>query len=616
MSALKRCLPAIAASCLALLFSTSSAAQQHDRQVQAPEAPKIQVTVDSVLVPVVVRDSQGHAVGDLNKNDFQVFDNGKRQLLSGFTIEKRASVKTTTENPVSPALPAAVPGAVTSQPQSAPQRFVVFLFDDLHLSEGDLLRVKAVATKMLAKSLADSDMAAVVSLSGVNSGLTRDRATLQQAVENLKLQQAFRHDDHACPDIGFYQADLIQNKRSEPALKSAEADYVTCAALVGVSPNMVESMVRSAASQSLLNGEHDVYASLRAVSEYVNKMSALPGERLLILISPGFFTMTPEALAEKSLLVDTAARANVTISSLDARGLYSTEMDASQRGGSSARDLNTGLHAQYHSDEMNFNEDVMSELAIGTGGTFFHNNNDLQGGLQRLTEQPEFVYILSFSPQNVKPDGTYHPLKVKLNRRGLTLQARRGYFAPKPGNSSISSASSATPSPQTPPASSVVPAPTTAARSAAASSQPPLPPPIVLAPRPKETAKEPRHNSMLWDPPNVDAPLRTHTSAPCLLSGVLQRAGAGAESLVANLQDFTAQEKIAYQLLSNSFTPLQTGGGTFDYTVVVGQRQQEFSVQESRTPQRGSHILPVSVQDVGLPEMALIFLPVFKPTTK
>ena len=371
-------------------------------------------------------------------------------------------------------------------------------------------------------------------------------------------------------------------------------------------------MVRSAASQSLLNGEHDVYASLRAVSEYVNKMSALPGERLLILISPGFFTMTPEALAEKSLLVDTAARANVTISSLDARGLYSTEMDASQRGGSSARDLNTGLHAQYHSDEMNFNEDVMSELAIGTGGTFFHNNNDLQGGLQRLTEQPEFVYILSFSPQNVKPDGTYHPLKVKLNRRGLTLQARRGYFAPKPGNSSISSASSATPSPQTPPASSVVPAPTTAARSAAASSQPPLPPPIVLAPGPKETAKEPRHNSMLWDPPNVDAPLRTHTSAPCLLSGVLQRAGAGAESLVANLQDFTAQEKIAYQLLSNSFTPLQTGGGTFDYTVVVGQRQQEFSVQESRTPQRGSHILPVSVQDVGLPEMALIFLPGFQ----
>ena len=608
MKALKRCLLAIAASCLALSFSTDAAAQQNDPQAETPGAPKIQVTVNSVLVPVVVHDSQGHAVGDLNKDDFQIFDNGKRQVLSGFTIEWRANLNRATNNSASAPASAEVSPAAPPPPQTAPQRFVVLLFDDLHLSESDLLRVKTVATRMLAESLADSDIAAVVSLSGTNSGLTHDRATLQQAVKNLKLQQLFRHDEHACPSIDFYQADLIQNKRSEPALKLAEADYATCAALVGGSENMVESMVRSAAAQSLLNGEQDVRASLRAINEYVNKMSTLPGQRLLILISPGFFTMTPEALAQKSLLVDSAARANVTISSLDARGLYSTEIDASQRGGSSAQDLVTGLHAQYHADEMNFNEDVMSELAMGTGGTFFHNNNDLQGGLQSLTEPPEFVYLLAFSPQKVKPDGTYHPLKVKLNRHGFTLQARRGYFAPKPSDSSISSTSSVSTPSHTPPSSSIVPAPTTTAPSTAAT----VPPPPASAPRPKDPAKESKGSSMRWDPPNVDAPLRTRTSAPCLLSDVLQRAGRSAESLVANLQDFTAQEKVSYQLLSNSFSPLQTGGGTFDYTVVVGQRQQEFSVQESRTPQRGSHILPISAQDVGLPEMALIFLPGFQ----
>lgn len=611
MGPFPRRLPAIAATCLAALFCAKSPAQQNDPQSQSPEGPAIQVTVNSVLVPVVVRDSQGRAVGDLTRDDFQVFDNGKRQLLSGFTIQQRAIQKSAANTLAPSPSPSEVSPAAPPQPPSTPQRFIVFLFDDLHLSEADLLRVKTVATRMLAESLADSDMAAVVSLSGANSGLTRDRATLQQAVRNLKIQQLFRHDEHACPNIGFYQADLIQNKRSEPALKSAEADYVTCAALVGVSPNMVESMVRSAASQSLLNGEQDAYASLRALTEYVNKMSALPGQRLLILISPGFFTMTPEAIAEKSLLVDAAARANVTISSLDARGLYSTEMDASQRGGSSAQDLATGLHAQYHADEMNFNEDVMSELAMGTGGTFFHNNNDLQGGLQRLTEQPEFVYLLAFSPQKVKPDGAFHTLKVKLNRRGLTLQARRGYLAPKSTGSSVLSASSAPPSPQTPPPSAIA-APATTSPSAAAVSPPPPSPPAAIAPRPREPAKEAKRNSMLWDPPNVDAPLRARTSAPCPLSDVLQRAGERAESLVANLQDFTAQEKIAYQLLSNSFAPVRSGGGTFDYTVVVGQRRQEFSVQESRTPQRGSRILPVSAQDVGLPEMALIFLPGFQ----
>ena len=116
-------------------------------------------------------------------------------------------------------------------------------------------------------------------------------------------------------------------------------------------------------------------------------MGPLPGQRTMILISPGFFTVTPSALAEKSAVLDTAARANVTINAMDARGLYTTEIDASERGGSSSQDLMTGQHANYHADAMNFNEDVMAELADGTGGTFFHNSNDLEGGFKSLTRR-------------------------------------------------------------------------------------------------------------------------------------------------------------------------------------------------------------------------------------
>jgi VWFA-related protein len=77
---------------------------------------------------------------------------------------------------------------------------------------------------------------------------------------------------------------------------------------------------------------------------------------------------------------------------------------------------------------------VLAELADGTGGTFVHNTNDLEGGLRRLADAPEYLYLLEFPLQAVKRDGTYHLLKVKLNRDGLELQARRGYFAPKPAN--------------------------------------------------------------------------------------------------------------------------------------------------------------------------------------
>jgi hypothetical protein len=74
----------------------------------------------------------------------------------------------------------------------------------------------------------------------------------------------------------------------------------------------------------------------------------------------------------------------------------------------------------------------MEELADATGGRYFHNNNDLKAGFAQVAASPEFVYVLGLSPQNLKPDGAYHALQVKLtNARGLDAQARRGYYAPK-----------------------------------------------------------------------------------------------------------------------------------------------------------------------------------------
>ena len=75
----------------------------------------------------------------------------------------------------------------------------------------------------------------------------------------------------------------------------------------------------------------------------------------------------------------------------------------------------------------------MIELTDGTGGTFFHNNNDLDAGFRGITETPETVYVLELSLADVKPDGHYHALKVNVNREGVKVQARRGYFLPKLG---------------------------------------------------------------------------------------------------------------------------------------------------------------------------------------
>jgi hypothetical protein len=143
------------------------------------------------------------------------------------------------------------------------------------------------------------------------------------------------------------------------------------------------------------------------------------------MMSPGFF-VTP-SMQESGDVIDRATKANIVINSIDARGLYvSSVFDAANPG-----PMNPP-HAQFITTEESIQADVLAELADGTGGTFFHNRNDIDQGLLQATQEPEVSYLLGFTPQNLKLDGKYHHLKVALTgKQKWGLQARHGYFAPK-----------------------------------------------------------------------------------------------------------------------------------------------------------------------------------------
>ncbi len=429
-----RCLSAIVLVSVALILCTQAAAQQPNETSAPGGNTKIQVHVNAVLIPVVVRDAQGLAVGTLKREDFQVFDKDKPQALSGFTIERRAAMRSeSSASEILPAVPGVSPSAVTPQSSVAPQRFIVFLLDDLHLTFGNLAQVQKAAIRILPRSLAESDMAAVVSTSGTNSGLTRDHAKLQDAVMKIQSQNHDQHTQRDCPDLDYYRANLIQNGHDNAAFDAAVRDALSCANLdPKIYLHVAEGMVRTAASRILTAGDSDVHTTLGFVKELIRRMSGLPGQRTLILVSPGFLTITPEAMSAKSEIIDFAAQCNVTINALDAKALYVTEIDASERGAGSEYALATGNESQSRRESLELSENVMAEFADGTGGTYFHNSNDLAGGLQNLTAAPEYVYLLEFSLEHVKPDGAYHRLKVKVDLDGLQLKARRGYFAPMP----------------------------------------------------------------------------------------------------------------------------------------------------------------------------------------
>ena len=421
-----RLLPAILQTCLALFISLCLAAREQ-QQTPTPNSPAvIRSNVNEVLVPVVVRNGQGRAVGTLTKDDFKVFDDGKQQVITGFTVVKGVSETSDGALPI----PNPDSGPVAPQAPSPAQRFVVFLFDDLNLSSEDLIKAQKAATKILQTSLPVSDMAAVLSASGTNSGLTRDHAKLQKAILNLKVSNIYRHESRDCPNVDYYQGELIVEKNDRQALEAAVEDAITCGNLDPSMINVATMMAEQAAQHAVAIGEQDFRTNLGFLRTVVSKMGALPGQRVLILVSPGFLTPGTEAMALKSQILNIAAQANLTINAIDARGLYTTNVEASQQSAGSP--LAARLQTQYLQASMTSSENVLAELADGTGGTYFHNNNNLEGGLSSLLAGPEYLYLLAFSTANIKSNGSYHNLKVKVNQSGLTLQARRGYIALEP----------------------------------------------------------------------------------------------------------------------------------------------------------------------------------------
>jgi VWFA-related protein len=259
---------------------------------------------------------------------------------------------------------------------------------------------------------------------------TDDLASLNETLLKIRPRPQMMQRGMDCPDISFYMADLIQNKNDPMALQTATTETIICQHLDPQATSMAESIARGTASRNVSIGESETRLSLGVLKDVVRRVAAMPGQRSVVLVSPGFM-LTTGVRQEESDLIDRALRANVIIGALDARGLYVIIPggDASQQGYNSAI---ITAKSQYDHESARVDADVMAELADATGGTFVQNTNDFDGGLKRLAAAPEYYYVLAFSPQNLKYDGAYHALKVAVTEsKGLTLQARRGYYAPK-----------------------------------------------------------------------------------------------------------------------------------------------------------------------------------------
>ena len=349
----------------------------------------IRVQSDLVEVPTTVRDGHGNPVGDLKKEDFLLFDNGKLQTISTF------SVLTGTAD--------SMPGNVSDAAPLAQPRYVALFFDDVNTSFSNLNFARDGAIKFIRKGLDPGERVGIFTASGTLSlDFTDDIQKLLDTLAKLRLFQRMRaQGPGACPPLGTYQAWVIKH---DPSGQTDEFMSAVRSARACGCRNDADMCVRREAQLLVGIAEDRSLDTFDSISYVIKHLGQTPGRRVLVLASSGFLTLSLNQEMQK--VIEAALRANVVINSLSTAGV-----------GAGLNPLDAPL----------------SSLAVGTGGKFVYDNNDIGGGFHTLSAVPSISYVLGFSPTNLKIDGLEHNLRVKLTEPAhLSVRARPGYYAPSP----------------------------------------------------------------------------------------------------------------------------------------------------------------------------------------
>ncbi|HUB81246.1 MAG TPA: VWA domain-containing protein [Bryobacteraceae bacterium] len=390
-----------------------------------------------VEVGVAVRDGHGRAVAGLTRENFRIYDDGKERPVAAFS-EYQGGSSAAIVAPGTGQIPAKEAPARTEASVARRTRYLAVFFDDVNMAYGeesaDLKRAQAAATRFLKEALKPGVEIGIFTASGA-SGLdfTADGEKLAETIAGIKAHAQFAQK--SCSGINPYQAYRIAERHDRETLRLVMISNVEGRCGLYTSANEVVAQAEEVWDRAKkLSME-----TLASVSRAVSELSGKSGERVLLLASTGFVGGTLEEQQDR--IIDQAVHAGVVINALVTKGLFN-EAAAGERFDTDPAPDKAVYTARpgYQRWAKAENEEVaerpmvmdeaMGDLAHGTGGVLFHNNNDLNAGFRETSVAPEVAYRLAFVPEGITSDGSYHKLQVKLTHGGGgTLTARPGYFA-------------------------------------------------------------------------------------------------------------------------------------------------------------------------------------------
>src|SRR5580704_11637910 len=404
---------AIACTSLLLQFGASSFAQQAqpqpptDAQTQTkPPESSIRVTSELVLANVVVRDKKGNLIRDLKKEDFTLFEDGKKQQISTFDFENvdqlesaGGAEKTVTGEAVETAGPAGVLKKSTVPVMNARDRRVIVLFFDFSAMEPDQIdRCVDSAKKYINAQMRPADIVALVSLS------TNMRVDLDFTDDKTKILSVLSSYSSGSGE-GFAMGDT----------------------------GSAEGAAETGGSFTPDDTDYNTFSAdwkLLALQSTMQALGKIQQKKSLIYFSNGISQTGTDNQSALRAATAAAVKNNVSIYPVDVRGLQAFppggEAQSASLHGQSAYNGNAVLN------DLNNNaasQETLSTLAADTGGKAFFDTNDFSGVFTQVQKDSSAYYVLGFTSTNALKDGHYRRLKVVVNRADVKLEFRPGYYA-------------------------------------------------------------------------------------------------------------------------------------------------------------------------------------------
>lgn len=389
------------AGCLAL-----TAAPRAQQQPQPPP-PTFKVEVNYVEIDASVTDAQGNFVTNLSKNDFQILEDGHPQTISAFSL-----VDIPIEHADPPLFTSApVPTEVVSNRRPFEGRVFVLVMDDLHTKFTDTPRARAAARQFVERYVGANDMVAVVNSSGYTKAMqefTSDRQLVVRAIDGSMGNKAESSTQAALQD---YFMNRDSPGPGAPTTMNADA-------------NELQRYTNARNAMRMLASLSDYLAGIRGRRKAVVLFSEGVNYDINNLVGNGHAS---DIRREMQNAIGAATRANVSIYTVDPRGLVTGMEDALQIGSFADDGSITSANLL---EEERLEHDSLHVLADQTGGFAVLNQNDFRNGFSRILQDSSTYYVLGYYPTNDKLDGRYRNVQVRALKPGLTVHVRQGYTAP------------------------------------------------------------------------------------------------------------------------------------------------------------------------------------------